>query len=313
MRSIRLLPVVILAAAALLLLKGVGIVTHGGYVLTGTVSVEAAGGGGHGSDSSGEQVLSTPLERTIADTSPTLKDDAPTLPLHGKEPVHGNEAASHATDAAGHVASGLAGDAAPCPPDGGAIAVHGTETSPEDCAEAASNAAGDVLPTTLDGDGKKVPMAAEGSGSAEAVNERLGARREALEQREAELDMRLALVEAAEKRLEERTVALRALEARINTLVEAKKANDDAQFKALVAMYEAMKPKEAALILDQLETSVVLRVAKAIPPRKMAQIMAKMSPERAKLLTAGMASEQVDPVVGSADENLAALPQIVGQ
>ena len=45
-RQIRLLPVVIFASVALLLLKGTGIMTGGGYVLTGPLTVQAAGGGG---------------------------------------------------------------------------------------------------------------------------------------------------------------------------------------------------------------------------------------------------------------------------
>lgn len=36
MKSIRLLPVVVLAASALLILKGIGLVTEGGYILSGT-------------------------------------------------------------------------------------------------------------------------------------------------------------------------------------------------------------------------------------------------------------------------------------
>ena len=47
MKTPRLLPVVIAAATALLLFKGIGLVTTGGYVLTGTGSAVAAGGGGH--------------------------------------------------------------------------------------------------------------------------------------------------------------------------------------------------------------------------------------------------------------------------
>ncbi len=43
MKSVRLLPVVIFAALALLLFKGIGLVTNGGYVLTGSNAVLAAG------------------------------------------------------------------------------------------------------------------------------------------------------------------------------------------------------------------------------------------------------------------------------
>ena len=46
MRSVRLLPIVIFAALALLLFKGVGLVTNGGYELTGPVAAVANESGG---------------------------------------------------------------------------------------------------------------------------------------------------------------------------------------------------------------------------------------------------------------------------
>lgn len=322
MKSVRLLPVVILAAAALLLFKGIGIVTNGGYVLTGAATAEAAGaGGGHGGSAEGGAIVSLPAEPTVGDTSPTLSDGAPTLPLRGEDAGHGNEAVasgSHgaeATEESGH------GNSEPvaCPPVGETSTnehlADGTdaEASADDCAEASANAAGDILLTMMDGEGNIVPMEGKAAGSGEAVAERLGARREALDTREAELEMRMALVEAAEKRIAERTSALEVLETRINALVEAKKASDDRQFNSIVAMYETMKAKEAAAIFDQLEISVLLRVASAMPPRKMSQIMAKMTPQKARELTASMAVEQVEPSLDLAQEDLTALPQIVGQ
>ena len=313
MKSVRLLPVVILAAAALLLFKGVGIITNGGYVLTGATMAEAAGGGGHGAAEGGAALA----EPTLGDTSPTLADGAPTLPLRGEAAGDGAEAAADS----GH------GDPAPvveppaeaCPPDPVTVAEEHAAKVPEageaadKCPEAGVNAAGDALPTMMDGAGNIVPMDDEVAGSGEAVAERLGARRKALEAREAELEMRMALVEAAEKRIAERTSALEVLEARIDALVEEKKASDDRQFNSIVAMYETMKPKEAAAIFDQLETSVLVRVAGAIPPRKMAQIMAKMTPLRSRELTASMAEEQPEPDVSLPKDDLAGLPQIVGQ
>ena len=48
-------------------------------------------------------------------------------------------------------------------------------------------------------------------------------------------------------------------------------------------------------------------------PRKMAPIMAKMDPQKAKELTSGMAVEQAEPTIDLGQEDLAGLPQIVGQ
>src|SRR5690606_6082079 len=73
-KPVRLLPVVILSAAALLLFKGLGLVTSGGYVLTGTTVVAAAG-------EEDDSVAMVPQEPVAADPSPTLQDTAPTVPL----------------------------------------------------------------------------------------------------------------------------------------------------------------------------------------------------------------------------------------
>ena len=59
------------------------------------------------------------------------------------------------------------------------------------------------------------------------VLDRLGERRAELDAREQELEMRMALVEAAEKRIDERTAMLEALEARINALVDQNKSAEE--------------------------------------------------------------------------------------
>jgi flagellar motility protein MotE (MotC chaperone) len=138
-------------------------------------------------------------------------------------------------------------------------------------------------------------------------------RRDELDARDEEMEIRMALVEAAEKRIEERTAVLEALEARINAMVDEKRALEESQFVAVVAMYETMKPKDAAAIFDQLDMTVLLRVTRGINPRKMAPIMAKMNPTKAMELTAGLAVDQVEPTIELTAEDLTVLPQIVGQ
>jgi len=78
-RSIRLLPVVIFAALALLVFKGIGLVTNGGYVLTGTTQVVAQDTGSSSSSADATMTLSMPSEATASDASPTMNDTAPTL------------------------------------------------------------------------------------------------------------------------------------------------------------------------------------------------------------------------------------------
>ena len=149
-----------------------------------------------------------------------------------------------------------------------------------------------------DGTGKIVPLeAAEGDKSEAALLGRLSERRGELDQREADIDMRTALLEAAEKRLDQRTQELAALEARVAALVDEKQAAEEEGFKAVVSMYEAMKPKDAAKIFDTLSTSVLLKVARAMSPRKMSPILAAMNADPAQKLTTAMAATENTDVV----------------
>lgn len=316
MTQIRLLPVVIVAACALLLLKGLGIVTNGGYVLVG---VEVARAAGAAAVQESTTNLEMPAEPTMSDKRPLLDDSAPTLQL-------GSDT-SHSTDgeedpfAAGSDGIGQLFVLDPdCPPAGATSLTEGATD-----ASAGHGATAEQAPAALDASQLANKEACEEAASAVAggtdtlqgsealVIERLDERREVLDALSDELDMRMALVEAAEKRLEERTAALQALEARIEAMVDEKRTLEESQFTAVVAMYETMRPKDAAAIFDELEMDVLIRVARAVNPRKMAPIMARMNPVKAKELTAGLAVDQVEPTIDLSAENLAALPQIVGQ
>lgn len=135
----------------------------------------------------------------------------------------------------------------------------------------------------LDGKGPQTP-------GEQAVLESLQERREQLEARTRELDMREGLVKAAEKRLEVRLQELKATEAQIKAASDQKDDAEAARLKSVVTMYEAMKAKDAARIFDRLELKILLTVASAINPRRMSEILAQMSPEAAERLTVELAS-----------------------
>jgi len=152
----------------------------------------------------------------------------------------------------------------------------------------------------------------------QAVLQRLSERRIELNDRASKLDLRAALVKAAETRLNERIDELKVLEARVQALVDIQNAQGDKAFAGLVSMYENMKPNDAAAVFNTLDMNVLLRLALQINPRKMSPILAKMNTERAQLLTVRMASPQVNGTDMSLLNNTAppansALPQIVGK
>ena len=274
MRPVRLLPIVVFAAFALLVLKGIGLVTEGGYVLTGVEMGSAQ-----------EQAPDAKMAGA--------GDEAPVNPAEqaSGERTGISEAEAAAAERASET---LFSRADPAP----------VNSSQLDSVPFSVNKAGEKIPLVNE-DGT--------SDTEKAVLERLSDRRAELDALENELAARQAVVEAAEKRLDERVAELKVIEERINALVEQKKAADNEQFKGLVSMYETMKAKDAATIFNQLSNDVLYRVAISMNPRKMAPILAAMAPARAQELTALMAVEETEPTMNEANADLSQLPQIVGQ
>jgi len=127
------------------------------------------------------------------------------------------------------------------------------------------------------------------SPSERAILERLQARRQELEQRAREIEIRESLLKSAEKRIEGRVEEAKATEAKISTATGQKAEQDSARFKGIIIMYENMKPKDAAKVFDRLEMSVLYEIASQIAPRKMSDILGLMQPEAAERLTVELA------------------------
>jgi flagellar motility protein MotE (MotC chaperone) len=151
---------------------------------------------------------------------------------------------------------------------------------------------------------------APGPSAAErALFERLGERRQELDKRARELDIREGLIAEAEKRMEARLAEIKEGEAQLATATQKRDEAEVARFKGLVTMYENMKPRDAAKIFDRLEVGVLLEMASQINPRRMSDIMALMSPETAEKLTVELASRaKAETKSGNAD-----LPKIEGR
>jgi len=122
-----------------------------------------------------------------------------------------------------------------------------------------------------------------------AVLERLGDRRQEMETRNREIDMRESLLKAAEKRVDAKAAELHDLEERIDAT--AKKRDDAAatRFKSIVSMYENMKAKDAARIFDRLDMKILAEVASQMNPRRLSDVLAAMSSEQAEKLTVELA------------------------
>jgi flagellar motility protein MotE (MotC chaperone) len=127
------------------------------------------------------------------------------------------------------------------------------------------------------------------SPSEKAILERLQSRRQELDARAREIDIRESLLRAAEQRIQSKTDEMKAIEQRISAASGQKAEQDNARFKSIVTMYEVMKPKDAAKVFDRLEMSVLIEIASQIAPRKMSDILGLMLPEAAERLTVELA------------------------
>jgi flagellar motility protein MotE (MotC chaperone) len=266
LRDFRLIPIVLIAAGCLFALKSTGLIFDGGYTLG-----QRMGGG-------------TLVVTTKVPVSPTIQLHSPATALEASPAQPGGSKRSwmqemfNYPDITGSVATKPAakdstgkqpaGDDKKGPP----MAQNAPETRPVD---------GTVIP---------VDQSRSPSGAERALLERLQERRQELDARSRELDMRESLLKAAEKKLDGEVGGKKAGEAKDSTPGQRKEDADAARLKSIVTMYEAMKPKDAAKIFDRLDIRVLLDVASQINPRRMSDILAQMTPEAAERLTVELAA-----------------------
>lgn len=115
-------------------------------------------------------------------------------------------------------------------------------------------------------------------------------RKKTLDQREAALGAREAALDAAERRIASRVDELKTLQDRLVALDSARKQREESSWAGLVKLYETMRPRDAAVIFNDLDMNVLLPVVDRMKEAKAAAILAAMQPEKARLLTLQLAA-----------------------
>jgi flagellar motility protein MotE (MotC chaperone) len=126
------------------------------------------------------------------------------------------------------------------------------------------------------------------------VLQSLGERRGQLDQRENDLNTQLALMAAAEAKLDAKVKALDGLKGDIQNLLNQADQKQAAEIDRLVVVFEGMKPKDAAPRMVLLDDAVRLPIAAKMKPRALSAIIAQMPPEEAKKLTEALAKRFAD-------------------
>ncbi|MFA4892459.1 MotE family protein, partial [Brevundimonas sp.] len=117
----------------------------------------------------------------------------------------------------------------------------------------------------------------------------LSGRRTELDARDADLAAMLPLMATAEQKLDAKVAALEAVKAEVQVLLGQVSEQEKAENDRMVAVYSAMRPKDAARVFATLDDDVRLPVAAAMRPRSLAAIMAQMEPAAARVLTEKLA------------------------
>jgi flagellar motility protein MotE (MotC chaperone) len=142
---------------------------------------------------------------------------------------------------------------------------------------------------------------AESSSAAEVdVLTSLSKRRNELDARGADLDMRENLIAAAEKRVDAKIATLKDLQTQIATLMGQRDTEQAKQIANLVKVYSDMKPRDAAQIFNTLSEEVLVPVANGMKPDALAPVMAQMQPEAAQRLTIRLANRLKLPATAAA-------------
>lgn len=153
----------------------------------------------------------------------------------------------------------------------------------------ASGSAEAVIPGDAGAGAGKGLMERSRSQTEELILQKLGERRELLDKREEELNNREALLKASELRITQRIAELKVLEADLKAKIDSR--NEQlVSLKPLVVMYEAMKPKDAAQVFENLEYATLVELVAAINPRKVSDVVAVMEPKLASRVTKDLAT-----------------------
>ena len=120
----------------------------------------------------------------------------------------------------------------------------------------------------------------------ESMAAALRARREALDQRERNLATREALMATVEQRLAARAAELLSLQRDGDAEEAAVRVRVESSWVTLAKLYESMRPRDAAEIFNELDLPILVQVVNRMSERRAAPILAAMTPERARQLTA---------------------------
>ncbi len=278
-REFRLIPIVLIATICLFALKVSGLVFDGGYTLAERMKDHAKNGF---KIQAAESVPQYP-RIVVADGA----SDPATATAGGSwaQQMFNYNGDSDSRDVTGSVdkQARSSGSKSPKPEPAPTKSENDSKLKPSGKA---------AVPPKLDAGGTVIPIVPGqiNSPGERAILGSLQKRREQLDARARDLDMRESLLKAAEQRVEGKVAELKNVEAKVKVAEVHREKVETKRFKGIISMYENMKPKDAARIFDRLDMKILIEVSTRMNPRAMSAILAQMAPEAAERLTVELAT-----------------------
>ncbi|MCU0351239.1 MAG: hypothetical protein MUF43_10490, partial [Flavobacterium sp.] len=108
----------------------------------------------------------------------------------------------------------------------------------------------------------------------------------------ADLTARSQVLKVTEDKLDQKVHELKTLQNELQNLMKQYEQKEQGKILSLVKIYEAMKPKDAAKIFDELEMSILLKVVSNMKEVKVAPVIASMNPVKARDLSIELAKQK---------------------
>ncbi|MWD29021.1 hypothetical protein E0K89_016195 [Aquicoccus sp. SCR17] len=119
----------------------------------------------------------------------------------------------------------------------------------------------------------------------EAMLEAIREERALLDEQKARMEQRRSEIDLAGEKLAIDRGTLAELRDALQAMFDRVEQAHTADVDRLVALYSAMKPKEAAAIMDDLDIEVSVMVLATMPERDAAPILARLNPVRARAIS----------------------------
>jgi flagellar motility protein MotE (MotC chaperone) len=119
----------------------------------------------------------------------------------------------------------------------------------------------------------------------QVVLESLAERRKKLEEWAESIALKENLLSATRNKINKKMGELLTLKQEVSTLLEQYELKEKYKIDRMVKIYESMKAKSAANIFEKMDLKILMQVISNMKESKAAPILAKIAPERARVIT----------------------------